>query len=162
MLSPIAERLIISLALGLALAGPVAGHGAFVEAEPVTAVGVHARFDTGAPMENAQVSVFAPDDPATPWLTGQADAAGQFVFTPDAKAGRWAIQVRQAGHGAMGYVEVGGNGADSLVITAAPGPAGAPGAGTTLTQRLIMVACVLWGALGTALYLRRPRHKGAA
>jgi nickel transport protein len=133
------------------LAGPVAAHGAFVDLAQVEAVAIHARYDTGAPMAEAQVSVFAPDNPAQPWLTGQADAEGRFVFTPNDTQGRWAVQVRQAGHGAMGYVEVGAEGVATIVMSRATG------LGLTWAQRALMVACVLWGCVGTALYFRTPR-----
>ena len=150
MLSAIAKSLFAALT-GFLLAGPAMAHGAFVDVAAVDAVGIHARYDTGEPMADAQVAVFAPDDPAQPWLVGQTDAAGQFVFIPDDRAGRWAIQVRQAGHGAMGYVELSTDGAAVAVTTTTAGT------GLTWAQRLLMVACVLWGAGGTALYFRRPR-----
>lgn len=137
------------------LAGPATAHGAFVDLATVAAVSIQARYDTGEPMADAQVSVFAPDDPAQPWLTGQTDAAGHFVFTPDARAGRWAVQVRQAGHGAMNYVAIAADGSATVTAAAAPG-------GVSLAQRLLMVASVVWGAIGTALYFRRPRATGAA
>lgn len=151
MRSPTASRLVAGF-IGVLLAGPALAHGAFVDVVPVEAIDVAARYDTGEVMAGAQVSVFAPDNPATPWLTGLTDARGRFVFAPDDRPGRWAIQVRQAGHGAMGYVEVGAAGAESVILTSSAGT------GTTLAQRLLMVACVLWGCVGTALWFRRSRR----
>ena len=148
--SPIADGMPTGLAvMWLLAAGPAAGHGAFVDVTGVPAVAVDARYDTDEPMAEAQVAVFAPDDPTRPWRVGQTDQAGRFVFVPDDRAGRWAIQVRQAGHGAMGYIEVGADAAAGIIesSTAAPGP--------DLLQRLLMVACVAWGCIGTALYFRR-------
>ena len=141
------------LLVALLLAGPAYAHGAFVDVAQVDAVGIHARYDTGEPMGEAQVSIFAPDNPAEPWLTGQTDAAGHFTFTPDDRTGRWAIQVRQAGHGAMGYIETDATGITTIT---------ANNAGLTWAQRLLMVASVLWGCIGTALYFRRPRATKAA
>ena len=131
----------------LLAAGPAAGHGAFVDVTETRAVAIDVRYDTDEPMTEAQVSVFAPDDPARPWRVGQTDAAGRFAFVPDDRAGRWAIQVRQAGHGAMGYVEVGV--AAGITLTSAAT------AGADPLQRLLMVASVVWGCIGTALYFRR-------
>jgi len=153
-LSATAKFLTAGLA-ALLLAGPAIAHGAFVDVMALDAIGIDARYDTGEPMAQAQVSVFAPDDPAQPWLVGQTDAAGRFVFAPDDRAGRWAVQVRQAGHGAMGYVTVGADGTYNVVMNAA-------GTGLSWAQKLLMVACVLWGAVGTALYFRRNRQSTVA
>lgn len=149
MLSPTAKHLGTALAATLLLTGPAASHAAFVDVAQVDAISVVARYDTGEPMAGAQVSVFAPDNPAQPWSVGQTDAGGRYVFVPGDQAGQWAVQVRQAGHGAMGYLEVGTNAKISLI--AAP----ATGAGLSLLQRLLIVACVGWGCVGTALYFRR-------
>ena len=138
----------------LLAAGPAVGHGAFVDVMETQAVAVDARFDTDEPMADAQVSVFAPDDPAEPWRVGRTDAAGRFVFVPDDRAGRWAIQVRQAGHGAMGYVEVGAAAGITLTSSAT--------AGLDPMQRLLMVASVAWGCIGTALYFRRAARATVA
>ncbi|WP_019954437.1 carboxypeptidase-like regulatory domain-containing protein [Yoonia vestfoldensis] len=138
--------------MALLLAGPAAAHGAFVDVEKLDAVGIQARYDTGAAMAGAQVAVFAPDNPAQPWLTGMTDADGRFVFAPDDRPGRWAVQVRQAGHGAIGYLEIGADGVASAFI------APATAAGLTWTQRALMIASVLWGCIGTALYFRPTRR----
>jgi nickel transport protein len=146
--SPIGSVVATGLAaMWLLTAGPAVAHGAFVDVTEIQAVAIGARYDTDEPMAGAQVSVFAPDDQAQPWHVGQTDAAGRFVFVPDDRAGRWAIQVRQAGHGAMGYVEV-DTAAGVTPTIAAP-------AGLDPMQRVLMVASVVWGCIGTALYFRR-------
>ncbi len=142
------------VAMWLLAAGPAAGHGAFVDVTETRAVAIDARYDTDEPMAKAQVTVFAPDDPAKPWRVGQTDTAGRFVFMPDDRAGRWAIQVRQAGHGAMGYVDVGAAAGMTLTSSAT--------AGLAPMQRLLMVACVAWGCIGTALYFRRATRATVA
>lgn len=134
---------------GMWLAQPARAHGASVDATLVEAVTVQARYDTGAPMAEARVIVFAPDLPERPWLTGQTDAAGRFVFVPEASEGRWAIQVRQAGHGAMAHIAIGEN-PEGLLPDPTPSQ--------TWAQRVLMVACVLWGCIGTALYARGARR----
>jgi len=137
----------------VALAAQADAHGAQVAAEPVQAVAVQARYDTGAPMAGAQVVIYAPNDPAAIWARGLTDDAGRHLFTPDPTLpGRWTVQVRQAGHGAIVHIDSTPGGTQSHVATSAPvqGP----------LQRLVMVALVAWGALGTALYVR-SRHKGA-
>lgn len=156
MLFPTVKRFGAALAPLVLLSGPATSHAAFVDVAPVDAVSVTARYDTGEPMANAQVTVFAPDNPAQPWAIAQTDAAGRYVFVPADQSGQWAIQVRQAGHGAMRYLEVG---TDAAVSLSAP-PAAA--SGLSLMQRLLMVACVGWGSVGTALYFRRSTRRARA
>ncbi|MCC5957275.1 MAG: carboxypeptidase regulatory-like domain-containing protein [Natronohydrobacter sp.] len=117
-------------------------HAALIEAETAQAIRLHAFYDTGAPMSHAQVIIYAPDDAATPWGQGVTDREGRLEFVLGSEPGRWSFQVRQSGHGAMVHVEVG---TDAPVVMAT---AGAQGWG----QRLLMVALVAWGALGTAAF----------
>jgi nickel transport protein len=148
--SGLARIAAVAVLLATQPAGPALAHGAVVDAVPTGAVAVQARYDTGEPMAGAQITIYAPDDPVRPWAVAVADADGQFLFQPDAdRTGRWAIQARQAGHGAMGYVEVtAGN--DAVVVAA-------PEVGLTLAQRLLMLASVGWGCVGTAAYFVRSR-----
>lgn len=142
----------------LALAcSPVYAHGARLDyttqTRTVTAVDIHATFDSGDPMSGAQVVIYAPDDPVNPWQTGVCDEQGRFSFTPDpAISGTWEIQARQSGHGAIAYVEIGemaeqpaSDVAHSQVVT---------GSTSTFTplQYTLMGASVIWGLVGTALY----------
>lgn len=64
-----------------------------------------AAFDNGDPLANAQVTIYAPSDPATPYLTAEADENGHYVFTPD-QAGRWSVQFRIAGHGDIVHLDI--------------------------------------------------------
>ena len=96
-----------SLLLALALPASALAHGAELTATPVQAISLEARYDTGAPMAGAQVQAFAPDDPQTPIALGMTDADGRFVFVPDPAPGRWTVQVRAGGHGAITYFEQG-------------------------------------------------------
>ncbi len=143
--------LIVSVAmaaLALALPAPAAmAHGVDLTAGTVEGVEVTAVFDGGGgPMAGAQVTVFAPDDPARPWMTGTTDEEGRFFFVPDAALpGTWDVQVRQAGHGGIVRVEVTAEGAEVA----------ADAAGLPVTQKALMALAVAWGALGTALYFRR-------
>lgn len=127
-------------------------HGAQVQAEAVFAISLQARYDTGEPMALAQVVIYAPDAVGTAWARGTTDAAGRYLFAPDpALPGRWTIQVRQAGHGAIVHLETGGASTAAHVVRAA-----APAQGTL--QKAVMVALVIWGALGTVLFLRSKRR----
>lgn len=140
---------LLAAALLIAAPGAAAAHAALVTAEPVEAVAVMAVYDTGEPMAGAQVAVFAPDDPMTPWLRGVADETGRFVFVPGPQAGRWTVQARHAGHGAMVHVERGATEGVAVLPSAASSRLGTP------LQRGVMAGSVIWGLVGTALYFRR-------
>ncbi len=123
-------------------------HGAHIQSRSREAIEIEATYDNGDPLANAQVQIYAPSDPQTPWRTTQTDEQGRYLFTPDAP-GDWEVSVRQAGHG------------DIVVIPVSPG-------GTVATtyrntgnisplQRAIMAGAVTWGCVGTALYFRRGK-----
>lgn len=137
--------------LGLMFAqapAPADAHAALIEAENVPAVRLRAVYETGEPMAGAQVLIYAPDTAADVWARGETDEQGRFEFIPDTLPGRWSVQVRQAGHGAMAHVMLGaGDG---------PAPANTSSQDDWL-RRAVMVGLVAWGALGTALFFRRRK-----
>lgn len=133
--------------LTVALAGTVHAHGAKIEYTLSTAVELVATYDTGEPMASGRVTVYAPDDPATPWLTGECDEEGRFVFAPDpGKPGTWDVQVRQAGHGDIVHFAIG------------EGVAGSGGDGLSAAQIVLMAVCVVWGFVGTALFFASKKR----
>jgi len=123
-------------------------HGARIEYTVDIAIELVAAYDNGEPMAGAQVVVYAPDDPTTPWLTGVCDDKGHFSFVPDtSKPGTWDVQVRQAGHGDIVHIPI-GEGEMAM---------GSTGVYSAL-QIVLMAACVIWGSVGTALYFSRRRR----
>jgi len=138
------------LVLSLLLPAPALAHGVSIQYTSDIEITIIAKYDSGEPMAGAQVAVYAPDDPSTPWLTGVCDDEGRFSFTPDAsKPGIWDVQVRLAGHGGMVHIPVGEG-------TATTGGIGGIG-GYSYLQIVLMAACVIWGSIGTAFYFRRRR-----
>ena len=125
-------------------------HAALIEAETAQGIRLHAFYDTGEPMSHAQVIIYAPDDPVSAWGQGVTDRDGRLDFVLGPETGRWSFQVRQSGHGAMVHVEVSD---DAPVVTATS-------SAQSWGQRLVMVALVAWGALGTALFAL-ARRKGS-
>lgn len=121
-------------------------HGVDLVVEPAPSLQVKAAYDSGEPMANAAVVIYAPDNPEEPWATGTTDEQGYFTFVPDADlAGNWDIQVRQAGHGDIVSVPVS---ADSDRLG---GPVTAARLQSPL-QKGLMIGSVFWGCLGTALF----------
>ena len=140
----------VTAALIIQTQRPVQAHGAKIETLPQS-VEIVATFDTGEPMANAQVSVYAPDALEAPWQSGQTDGEGRFLFAPDgdAPAGQWEVTVRKAGHGqtttfALGTTEK--IAADDLGISASQNSA---------AQKWFGVAAIVWGCVGTSLYFLR-------
>ncbi|MGP9792085.1 carboxypeptidase-like regulatory domain-containing protein [Roseinatronobacter sp. NSM] len=140
--------------LALGVAGLMApqnafAHGAVMTAETTQAIRLQARYDTGEPMAQAQVIIYAPDTPSDIWGRGVTDRDGRFDFIPDDIAGRWSVQVRQAGHGVMAHVEI--SDAAPVMVAAT--------AQDTWLQRVVMIALVAWGAVGTALFAWRKKGR---
>jgi nickel transport protein len=129
------------LILLLGLAATVYAHGAKIDYTIRMAVDIRAAYDSGEPMSEAQVAVYAPNDPATPWLTGTCDQDGRFTFTPDASIpGTWDVQVRKAGHGDMVHIPVG----KDVATTGSTG--------YSPLQYVLMGTTTVWGLVGTALF----------
>ncbi|MDF1615100.1 carboxypeptidase-like regulatory domain-containing protein [Desulfurivibrio dismutans] len=147
------SALLIGLGGLLLPAPPAAAHGALVEYRPAPGIVIEARYDTGQPMAEAQIIVYAPDNPTEAWHTGTSDQHGRFSFVPDPElTGTWTVQARQGGHGAMAHIELAA--ADTQQKDQATGPAAGPPA-TTSGQRWLMAGAVIWGFIGTALFFRR-------
>lgn len=128
----------------LGLTATALAHGAQITYQIKPTVEIEATYDSGEPLAEGQVTVYAPDDPATPWLTGVCDEEGRFTFTPDPSIpGTWDVQVRQAGHGDIVHIPIGEEGATGS------------GGGLTPLQIALMAGSVIWGAVGTALFFSR-------
>jgi len=124
-------------------------HGVVAGYSERTGIEITARYDSGQPMAQGQVVIFAPDNPARPWKSAFLDEHGVFFFVPDKSIpGNWSVQVRQAGHGAMIHIPVGEEKVrDVPPVSAGPGP----------MQLALMIACVVWGSIGTALYFSKRK-----
>lgn len=136
--------LIISLfILGISCVSAFA-HGADIEYKMNSIYDVYAKYDNGEPMKEAQVIIYAPNNPKEPYSKTKCDENGYFIFKPDNNiTGNWLIQVRQAGHGASINIPIG-----TEVKTEGT-------TGFSTLQKVIMGVCVLWGLFGTAAYFRR-------
>jgi nickel transport protein len=172
-------RLLLAATLtcsGVAIAPQVLAHGAAIDYTVGQAISISAAYDSGTPMADAQVAVFTPSDPSTPWMTGTTDAEGRFTFMPDPSIpGNWEVQVRQAGHGDIISIPIGesataespsgtptGTTTETARSTAeSPATTGSTGSLSTV-QRWIMIACVIWGFIGTALFFSRRATTGSA
>ena len=140
--------LTFSLAILLVLVSSTSAlaHGAKIEYTINMAVEITAMYDSGEPMAEAQVTIYAPTDLTTPWNTGTTDSQGRFTFTPDPEIpGTWDVQVRQAGHGDIVHIAI-GEGMENKKST-----------GFTPLQTILMSACVVWGFVGTGLYFSRRK-----
>jgi nickel transport protein len=170
-------HLVLLFAMGGLWGGifPVSAHGVKVQHQAVAAIAVVAQYDSGKPMAEAQVLVYAPDNPQAPWSTGTTDQTGKFIFTPDGnRPGNWEIAVRQGGHGAMVTVPwqtmvVASNNhnnqdgltnpsnpdrnkaAPAITLTATPASSQA----LSPIQRGITLGAIIWGFVGTAFFFSK-------
>ncbi len=147
-----------SLALGMIenmLQAAAIAHGVGVTYRSTPAIELSARFDDNSPMSDAQVTVYAPHEPAKPWLQGKTDADGRFSFVPDADLpGVWQVRVRKSGHGKIVSIPT-----SDLAREARAVPGENSQASHTLLQKLVMGGLGVWGAVGTALYFSRNPRK---
>jgi len=125
---------------------PAFAHGAKIEYRINMSIEITASYDSGEPMAEAQVIIYAPNDLSNPWKTGTTDSEGRYSFIPDPLIpGTWDIQVRQAGHGDIIHIPVG-----EAINTS-------QSAGFSPFQTILMGVCVIWGFIGTALFFSRRK-----
>jgi nickel transport protein len=125
-------------------------HGVAIQHQLTQAISIQAAYDTGEPMVDAQVVVYAPNDPSQAWTTGKTDAKGQFIFMPDrAQTGNWQVSVRQAGHGDILNIPIAGD-ANTTTAADSANP-------MTSLQKGVMVGSIIWGFIGTALFFARGK-----
>lgn len=142
--------MVLCVSICLLSPAPAFAHGTEYELLDGGMVGVRASFDTGQPMADAPVLIFAPGE-SQARLTATTDNRGVVCFAPD-RAGIWVLQVRaQGGHGLRVNLEV-----DESMLAAATGRGTG---GFSTWQKLVMAACVVWGFVATALFLSRRRDR---
>ena len=142
--------MVLSLLICLLSPAPVLAHGTEYELLEGGVVGVRATFDTGQPMADAPVLIFAPGE-SQAQLATTTDSRGVVCFAPD-RAGLWVLQVRaQGGHGLRVNLEVD----ESMLAGSTVRGTG----GFSTWQKLVMAVCVAWGFVGTALFFRRRRER---
>lgn len=128
---------------------PLFAHGTKYEILPEKVIGIKAMYDTGEPMANAKVRIFAPDETKASCTT-ESDSNGVFYLTPD-RAGTWTMQVRdRGGHGMRINLPVD----ESMRLTQAR-----TGSGINYIQKVIAALCIVWGCIGTALYFKRKANR---
>lgn len=152
---------------------PVLAHGAHIEYQPTESIQIQAKYDSGEPMKAAQVMVYSPENLSEPWTQGTTDDQGRFVFSPDiSQPGNWEVTVRQAGHGDIVAIPVGGDDGP-VAANDAPGEDSGAAAGPTSesqsepapqtaelspVQQGITIGAVIWGFVGTALFFARGKR----
>lgn len=147
-------RYFMPLIVILGGATPAIAHSSSVDFSLRQAVEITATYENGDPMDEAQVSIYAPDDPETPWQTGLTDDEGMFQFAPD-QAGQWDVKVRKAGHGNLVTIPINTTTtAEASVASVASGSSSYSPA-----QKGMMAIAIVWGCVGTALFFTRKPVK---
>jgi nickel transport protein len=152
------------------------------------AISLQAEYESGLPMQQAQVIVYAPNQPNKPWMQGMTNQDGKFIFIPDGKlSGNWQIKVSQAGHGNIINVpyfpaeivkekstvidnnlvnsstnNISNNQANNYLtsntlINNTPTNNSQISSGNYQLQKSLMIASIVWGCIGTALFFARTK-----
>ncbi len=140
--------------------GTAFAHSTKIEYQQTRAIEIEATYHDGTPMKNAQVVIYAPNDPATPWIKGMTDDRGRYIFIPDySQTGNWDVKVRQSGHGGIITIPVAAssNGDSNSEITFDRDRILSPTAEYTSMQKLVMAAVGVWGFVGTALFFSKRK-----
>ncbi len=171
----------VTLLIALFLPATIQAHGVIVtyNLKSDGVIELVGEFDTGEPMGEAQVTIYAPSDPANPWLIGTADELGRYAFVFDPELlGTWDVQYRKAGHGDFIYIQLEAGMIDSALVKNPPGElksieveavaqgpavissgASTASSGFSSIQVLLMSASVIWGFVGTALYFSSKKSE---
>lgn len=113
-----------------------------------------AMFGDGAPLEDAPVRIYSPENPDEPLIEGTTDAAGSFTFIPDpAIEGEWTIRIGDmTDHGDILTVPVNATGVEIQDVVRSPYAA------PHWWQRQVGVATAAFGSgLGSIALFRRRR-----
>lgn len=154
-------------------------HGIKIIPEINQAISLQAKYESGLPMQQAQVIVYAPNQPNKPWMQGMTNNEGKFIFIPDNKlSGNWQIKVSQAGHGNMINVPyfpskivtekstvISNNSNNNLtnnltnnqLINNTPTNNSQILSENYQIQKSLMIASIVWGCVGTALFFVRTK-----
>lgn len=119
-------------------------HALHVATGEGNAVTIEARYGDGEAMQYGEVKIFAPGNDSLEYQKGRTDAEGRFAFLPS-KKGDWTIRLSDG----MGHMAT-----KTVKVTSGLRASGTTTAGFNITQKIVMVLIVLWGAAGTALYFR--------
>ncbi|MGK7943500.1 MAG: carboxypeptidase regulatory-like domain-containing protein [Microcystaceae cyanobacterium] len=118
-------------------------------------------FSTGEPLKEAEVEIYAPNNPSEPWMKGNTDEQGRFSFKPDSSIpGEWEVRITDTespGHGDILTVPVNELGIQSELISAAPEDQAHFSAHYSL---FFLGALGVSGSLGGVLLVRRNTQKG--
>ncbi len=153
--------------LVLGMAEMAIAHGVRIQHHITSAVKLQATYDSGEPMAESQVTIYAPNNPETPWKQGLTDPQGEFIFIPEPhQTGNWTVKIRQAGHGQVITIPIEKLIAATQPISVPVSPATPPSATSSVEsysplQKGVMIGSVFWGCVGTALFFWRSQSKNA-
>lgn len=169
------SALTVGLLVGFGLnSSRILAHGTEIQYTQMRAIALTAQFDTGKPISNAQVLIYAPNKPQEVWQRGETDEEGNFFFIPDYNiSGNWTVKVRSAGHGDIVNIPIQGvNEKENTAITSPSGEekemviiekqedkmqSSAATGNLSNIQKFMMAITGSWGFIGTALFFSRSK-----
>ena len=151
------------LFLTLSSSRQLLAHGARIIYRQTQAIEVKAIYEDGTPMSNAQVVIYAPDNPAIPWQKGTTDKEGKFSFIPQSNtSGNWDIKIRQSGHGDILSIpwqteNVASAFESRQTVSNSASWFSPANSNYNPIQKVVMAATGIWGFIGTALFFSRQK-----
>lgn len=144
----------------------ILAHSSNITYQKIEVMQVTAKYDNDQPMMNAQVVIYAPNNPSKIWGKGSTDEQGQFLFNPDRKiTGNWTVKVRVAGHGQIITIPIKES---SLIdnneeesqqnknsVMSQSNFTKLQTNETNPLQKLVIAVTGVWGFVGTALFFSR-------
>jgi nickel transport protein len=110
------------------------------------------KFSSGEPFHDAQVQVYAPNEPSKPWMEAKTNAEGNFAFQPDKSVqGDWTVKIGELEHSDILTVPVTQQGVNVDQISERPdNPKGT-------NQFVVLGFMIVSGGIGTRLlsYLKK-------
>ncbi len=135
--------------LGCFLAAAVHAHDLDLSVEYAQpAVVVHALYGGAEPVTDADVSIFSPENPDSPYQTGITDIAGLFAFVPSG-AGQWRVVIDDGfGHRAEQEIAVDWSAASSDA---------APSGARSTADKAVLGVSIIFGLTGLLLWSQSRR-----
>jgi len=143
----------------LSLQEKTIAHGVKIEHQITPAIKINAVYDTGLPLVNTPVTVYAPNTPSKPWLKGTTNEEGNFIFSFDSsQPGYWQIKVGQAGHGELVSIPLQvdkSHNFNNKKINNSNYYLASTSNDYNPLQKGFMIGCIVWGFVGTGLFFWR-------
>jgi nickel transport protein len=152
-------KFILGLLLGLSLSPTVAlAHQVetnyFLQSKGLELKSI---FSNGDAFKNAKIVIYSPENSEQPWLEGQTDQNGDFLFTPDPTInGNWTIEIGEDNHWDRLVIPVNQGNIETDEIAYSPNHE--PHEHYSLADQFLIGLIALGGVMGVKIFTRRSKQ----